>query len=231
MPNTHASIESLPTSLSRITSIPTGCVSVLPEDDIFDDDPAVTQVHQGAHDPDDEDEDNDKDNSTLQEGEHNRRSDDILSKITEGNQKEMLEQNWILLKLLFVQQAEWKEERARMLTEFARSRITDRPENPRNQSKFFKMVDSLRYCCGAKALDMFLETFRSNFPSHKHLFPRRYPDQVKYAVCFLDTWNNTRDTTQRQTEHTDPSEWASDLRAAKHLCLEHLNSSRMRFKR
>jgi hypothetical protein len=33
--------------------IPTGHVSVLPEDKINDDDPAETQVHEEARDPDD----------------------------------------------------------------------------------------------------------------------------------------------------------------------------------
>jgi len=82
------------------------------------------------------------------------------------------------------------------------------------------MVDLLWYCGGAKELDKFLETLRSNFASHKHLFPRGDPDQVKYAVSFLNTWNNHSDTTQRQTENTDPSEWASDPREAKDPCLE-----------
>jgi len=91
MPNTRASIESLRASLSRITPIPTGRVSVLPEDEINDDDPAETQVHEEARNPDDEDEDEDEDDSTLPEGEDNRGRDDILLKITEDDQKEMLE--------------------------------------------------------------------------------------------------------------------------------------------
>jgi hypothetical protein len=66
VPNTRASIESLRASLSRITLIPTGRVSVLPEDKINDDDPAETQVHEEACDPDDEDED--EDDSSLPEG-------------------------------------------------------------------------------------------------------------------------------------------------------------------
>jgi hypothetical protein len=71
MPNTRASIESLRTSLSRITPIPTGRVSVLPEDEIHDDDPAETQVHDEARDPDQEAEDEDEDYSTLPEAEDN----------------------------------------------------------------------------------------------------------------------------------------------------------------
>jgi hypothetical protein len=137
--------------------------------------PVETQVHEEARDPDDEDKD--KDDSTLLETADNRGQDDILSKITEDDQKEMLQQNRMLLKLLFEQQAEWKE-RTRMLSELDRSRATDRPEDPGNQSKIFKMVDPLRYCGRAKELDKFLETLRSNFASHKHLFPRGDPDQV-----------------------------------------------------
>jgi len=218
VPNTRASIESHRASVSRITTIANGRVSVLPEDEIDDDDPAETQVHEEARDPDDEEED--EDNSTLAEGEDNRGRDDILSKITEDNQKEMLEQNRMLHKLLLEQQAEWRQERTRMLTELDLSRTINRPENTGNQSKIFKMVDPLQYCGGAKELDKFLETLRSNFASHKHLLPRGDPDQVKYAVSFLDTWNNHPDMTQRQTENTEPAEWASDLREAKNPCLD-----------
>jgi hypothetical protein len=71
MPNTRASIESLRASLSRITPIPTGRILVLPEDEINYDDPAKTQVHDEARDPDDEDEDEDEDYSTLPEAEDN----------------------------------------------------------------------------------------------------------------------------------------------------------------
>jgi hypothetical protein len=78
-----------------------GRVSILPDDEINDEDPAETQVHEEACDPDNEDEDEDEDDSTLPEGKNNRAGDDTLSKITEDNQKEMLEQNWMLLKLQF----------------------------------------------------------------------------------------------------------------------------------
>jgi hypothetical protein len=58
------------------------------------------------------------------------------------------------------------------------------------------MVDPLWYWGGAKELDKFLKTLKSNFASYKHLFPRGNRDQVKYAVSFLDTWNNHPDMTQ-----------------------------------
>jgi len=180
--------------------------------------PVETQVHEEARDRDDDDEDD----STLPETEDNRGRDDILSKITEDDEKEMLQQNRMLLELLFEQQAEWKKQRTRMLSEHNRSQAIDRPENPGNQSKIFKMVDPSRYGGGAKELDKILETLRLNFASHKHLFPRGDPDQVKYAVSFLDTWNNHPDPTQRQPENTDPSEWASDLQEAKNPFIESL---------
>jgi len=107
-----------------------------------------------------------------------------------------------------------------MHTELDRNRTIDRPENPGNQSKIFKMVDCLRYCGGAKELDKFLEILPSNLASHRHLFPGGDRDQVMYTVSVLDTWNNHPDTTQRQTENTDQSEWASDLREANDPCLE-----------
>jgi len=129
-------------------------------------------------------------------------------------------QNRMLLKLLFEQQAEWKEERTRMLAELARSRPTERNDTSGpTQSKIFKVVDLERYCGGAKELDKFLESLRWNFDSDKHLFLRGGPDRVKYAISFLDTWNYHTDASQRQTQNTNPSERASDLRDEAHPCL------------
>jgi hypothetical protein len=139
----RVSFESLQASLSRITPIPKSRIMVLHEGEITDDDPPKTLVLNEARDHVAEEEDMDA--SPLPEGEDNRDRDDILSKITEDNQKEMLEQSWMLLKLLFEQQAKWKVERIRMFTELDRRQTTNRPENPRSQSKVLKMVDPLRY--------------------------------------------------------------------------------------
>jgi len=57
----RASIESLRASVGQITLIPMSHVSVLPEDEIHDDDPAETQVHEETRNPaheEEEDEDN-----------------------------------------------------------------------------------------------------------------------------------------------------------------------------
>jgi len=141
--------------------------------------------------------------------------------ITDDDNKEMMAQKRMLLKLLFERQAEWKEQRTRMLAVLDRSRPTERNETSEpTQLKIFKMVDPVRYCGGAKEFDKFLESLRSNFDSHKHLFPKGGPDLVKYAISFLDTWNNHTDASQRQTENTDRSEWASDLRDDAHPCLQ-----------
>jgi hypothetical protein len=72
------------------------------------------------------------------------------------------------------------------------------------------MLDLLLYCGGAKELDKFLESLRSNFASQKHLFPRADPNPVKYAVSFLDTWNNHPDMTHWQTEFMVQAELGID---------------------
>jgi len=94
-------MESLHASLSRITPISTARVSVLPEDEIDDDDPIETEVHEKAYHPDNEVEDKEEDDSTVPEVDDNCGGAYILSKITEDNQQEMLEQNRMLLKHLF----------------------------------------------------------------------------------------------------------------------------------
>jgi hypothetical protein len=55
MPNPRARIDYLRALLSRVTPIAIGHVSVIPEDDINEDEPAETPVHEEANDPDDAD--------------------------------------------------------------------------------------------------------------------------------------------------------------------------------
>jgi hypothetical protein len=128
-----------------------------------------------------------------------------------------------LIKAMMDQQADWlraeKErltlERERLALERAKQETTTLAK-----PKIFDMVSPMRFCGRAKELDKFLDALRSNFNSHKHLFPRGGPDQVHYAISLLDSWSNHSDPTQRQTSMTDPSEWASDLRADSDPCLE-----------
>jgi hypothetical protein len=93
-----------------------------------------------------------------------------------------------------------------------------RPEA--TKTKIFDMTHPERYCGGAKELDNFLDTLRSNFQSHTHLFPHRDPDKVKYSASLLSTWNNHPDPAQRQTQINEPVEWLQDLRRDSDPCLE-----------
>jgi len=184
-----------------MTPIPTVLVSVLPEDEINDDDPTETQVQDAAHDNDHQDEDNDKDDSTIPEAKDHWGRHNILKQITEDDEKEMLEHNGMLIKLLFEQEAKWMGQRTRMLTKLDRFRTVDRPVSPGIQSKIFQLIDPLWYYGEARKLDNFLETLKSNFASHKHLFPRGDPNQVMYAVSVPDTWSNHPVTTQWPMEN------------------------------
>jgi hypothetical protein len=172
--------------LDELPLFPTPRVSVLPQDEIIDDGGNGDAQHHDEEDvPSDEDE---EENEEPAHHEPETHTDDVLSMITDDDNKEMMAQNRMLLKLLFEQQAEWKEEHTWLLAQLGRSRPTERNETSEpTQSKIFKMVDPVRYCTGAKELNKFLESLRWNFDSHKHLFPKAGPDRVKYAICFLDT--------------------------------------------
>jgi len=78
----------------------------------------------------------------------------------------------------------------------------------------------LRWC---KKLDWFLDTFRSNFNSHGHVFSPGGPDLVKYAISLLDAWSTHQNPTHRQTAMTDPSEWVGDLSVESDPCLPDLD--------
>jgi len=93
-----------------------------------------------------------------------------------------------------------------------------RPEA--TKTKIFDMTHPEWYCGGGKELDNFLDTLRSNFQSHVHLFPHRDPDKVQYTVSFLSTWNNHLHLAQRQTQMTNLVEWLRDRRRDSDPCLE-----------
>jgi hypothetical protein len=167
---------------------------VLPEYEFKDDDPTETQADEEACNPDNEEEH--EDDFAFPEGDDNGGSNDILSMITKDNQEEMLQQNRMLLKLLFQHHTEWKEARTLMLTELDHSRTTDTPQNPGNQFNITQIIDPLRNCGGTIELDQFLKTLRLNISSPKHLFPRGNSDQVKYVVSVLDTLHNHTSMTE-----------------------------------
>jgi len=187
----RASLEPLQTSIGRITPIPTARVLVLPEVEFIDDGgngdgQALDEREENV--PTNEDE---EDNDEPAHSEPETHTDDVLSMMTDNDNKAMMSQHRMLLKLLFEQQTEWKEEHTLMLVEVRRSLPTEQNETTEpTELRIFKMVYPVRYCGGVKELDKFLECLRSNFDSHKHLFPKGGPDWVKYAIFFLDTSNN-----------------------------------------
>lgn len=81
---------------------------------------------------------------TIPESEDDQGRDDILSKITEDHHMEMLEQNLMLLELLFEEEFKPKEDRTRMLTELDCNQTIHRPVNPGIQFKISKMFDPLQ---------------------------------------------------------------------------------------
>jgi len=213
------SMQSLHMSIGRMTRIPTARSSVLLEEEIIDDGGnGDAQYHDEDDVPSDEYKEDDEEPAHHEPETH---TDDVISMITDDDNKEMMAQNQMPLKLLFEQQAEWKKERTWMLAELDRSRPTERNNTSEpTQSKIFKMVDPVWCWGGAKELYEFLESLRSNFDSHNHLFPKGGPDRVNYAISFLDTLNNHTDGRQRQMGNTDQSELASNLQDVAHPCLQ-----------
>jgi hypothetical protein len=80
-----------------------------------------------------------------------------------------------------------------------------RPEG--TKTNIFDKTHSEWYCSGAKELDNFLVTLRSNIQSHVHLIPHGDPDKHKYAASLIHMWNHHPDLAQRQTQMLDPAEW------------------------
>jgi len=105
MAHMGASMEVFRVSYSRITLIPPSHISGLLEDTLHDDDPVETQVQEYACDVGNVDKHNVKHDSDFPEMEEICDWDDIMSKMTDINQQEMLAKNWRLLKLIYQQQA------------------------------------------------------------------------------------------------------------------------------
>jgi len=185
------------------------------------------------------DDDNDLDDDLGDQGDEDSPIDndigDLRSQLTDEDHVNVATQNRLMLEMLLENQAKWKAkksleperiaaEQARMAAELdqweaKRAECAERSITGLRPN-IFKMVDSVRYCGGAKELDRSLHTLRSNFNSHGHLCPRGGPDHVKYAISLLDAWSNHQNPALKQTVMTDPSEWAGDLSAESGRCLQ-----------
>jgi len=100
-----------------------------------------------------------------------------------------------------------------------------KPKDPEslNPKEKFKVIHHKRYCGGARELERFLGSFRSNFRTHNHLFPGGDTDKVQYALDYLGSWVNHPDHTLQQTNMTDPVTCGHDLLADHYLCLQDLD--------
>jgi len=184
---------------SRAPPIDRATVIVLPEDEI-------DQDHNQFHD-----EDNDHPGPAPTGGQENN-PDDLMSSITDNDRVNMITQNRMMMKLLFEQQAEWRQERKaereRMAVERAqweaeRERMVAERRPTRQSSNdptIFKKVDLERYCGGISELDNFLSVLRGSLKSHSHLFPHGGPNQVQYALNFLGSWSSHPNPTQTNTK-------------------------------
>jgi len=175
---------------------------VFPEAEIDDD-----EEEDGNTDDDDEDEEEQpEDNHGEAQAHSTDRSDTVPSEVTTADMRHMLEQQRKLVELLF-QNAEMKPKD---------------PESPNPKDKF-KVTHPKRYCGGARELETFLGSLRSNFRTHNHLFLGGDTDKVQYALDHLGSWVNHPDHTLQILNMTDPVTLGHDLLADDHPCLHDLD--------
>jgi len=215
--NDRENDETLQASASTSRATPTDRATpiVLPEHEI-------DQDHDRFHDEDD----NHPRPAPIGGQENN--PDDLMSSITDDDRVDMITQNRMMMKLLFENQAEWREERKAERERIAVERAQWEAERERmaaerrptrqssNDPTIFKMVDPERYCGGISELDNFLSVLRGSFKSHSHLFPHGGPNQVQYALNFLGSWSSHANPTQRNTKMEDPIAWGQKLRISNH---------------
>ena len=183
LPSIRPSTENLGSPLGQVTPILPHGASVLPEEEI--------------HDEDDQD---DEENPADMEDASNKGLGDNLSDVLGDNpskpepttqseiatMRKMMDKQRVMLNNAIQQNTQLCVQNAELMEgnqEYCRESI--RPEA--TKTKIFNMTHPERYCGGAEDLDNFLDTLRSNFQSHAHLFPHGDRDKVKYAASLLST--------------------------------------------
>jgi hypothetical protein len=167
----------------------------------------IDEEEEGNSDYDDEEEDQPEDNHHGEkEAADTDRGDILRSEVTMADMRDMLEQQRKLIELL-IQNAEMKSK-------------DPTPSNPKDK---FKITHPNRYCGGARELETFSGSLRSNFRTHNHLFPGGDTDKVQYAEDHLGSWVNHPDYTLQKTNLTDPVTWGHDLLSDDHPCLHDLD--------
>jgi hypothetical protein len=189
-----------PSLASRIsTPIERASPRIFPEAEIDDEE-------EGNSDYDGEEEEQPEDNHGEERVTNTDRGDTVRSEVTMADMRDMLEQQRKLVELLF-ENAEMKSK------DPTSSNATDK----------FKVTHPIHYCGGARELETFLGSVRSNFRTHNHLFPGGDTDKVQYALDHLGSWANHADHTLQKTTMTDPVTWGHDLLADDHPCLHDLD--------
>jgi hypothetical protein len=143
-------------SPDRIKPISIGHLSIIPDDQISNDNCVEPNDYEEAPNIDNNNDDADKQYSAASEQDDSPGQDDIFSIITKDNQKETLQSNWMILNLLFHTQAEWQMERTRILTELDHNQSTDRLDNAGYKSELCGVIDEVKYSGRVNELDFFL---------------------------------------------------------------------------
>jgi len=113
-------------------------------------------------------------------------------------------------------------ERQERMIEFLFQQNTEllsRRESTSKNDKF-DMTHQRRNCGGARELDTFLCSLRSNFRTHSHLFSDGDTDKVQYALDHLGSWSNHRDYTLHKMSMIDPITWGQDLLTNNCPCID-----------
>jgi hypothetical protein len=203
MANTRESTHSL---ASQITPIPSGRVSVLPEDEITDEDQdhRIVQIDEKEGDDDNEDEHQDRGY--------------IRAAFTDEDVWEMIEQQRKLVNTVMQQNEELMEVNRELRQGSAQPESTTKSEK-------FKLTQPKRFCGAAQELEIFICALRANFRTHSQLFPNGDSDKVQHALDHLRSLANHSDQSQQKTSMTDPVSWGQELRNQENLCLEDIDLS------
>jgi len=178
-----SSTENLRSPLGRVTLILTWGASVLPEDELRDEDNQVDDENTAVMEQDLSDGQGDDLSAILgdnpSEPEPTMQSEIASMRKMMEEQREMLNNAIQQNTQLCVQNAELMETNR----EYRRESIGPEPM----KMKIFDMTHPERYCGRAKELDNFLDTIRSNFQSHGDVFLHGDPNKVNYAASHLST--------------------------------------------
>jgi hypothetical protein len=216
----RSSTDILRSPLGQETPILTQGTSVLPVDEIYDADD-----HDDVENtPDQEDAlCDDLCNNLSDVLDDNPREPEPTTQSEISSMRKMMEQQREKRNNAIQQNTQLCVQNAEMM-ETNRGHHSESIRQAATKTKILDMIHPEWYCGGAKVLDNFLYTLRSNVQSHAHLFAHGDLDNVKYSASLPSTGNNYLDPAQRQTQMTDPVEWLRDLRRDSDPCLEDIEA-------